>query len=98
MYKIELLILLCLLSAFVGMCLHIIYSRIFKRRKIELGMPIAKNIKIIIGKEITDLDMITAILNLSKMKFNIDKMQKIDNREKFLEIMKDTINEVYDDR
>ena len=98
MYKIELLILLCILSAFVGMCLHILFSRLFSTNKRNGGFPIAKNVRVVIDKQITDLDMMMAIINLSKMKFEIDKVRKIDNREEFKKMMNEVIDEVYDDR
>lgn len=98
MYRTELLILLCLLCIILGFCLHILYIRFSKQRLVYDGLPIAKNVKVKFSKEITDLDMMTAIINLSKMKFQIDKTQNIDQREKFMKIMKDIIDEVYDDK
>lgn len=98
MYKIELLVLLCLVSAFIGMCLCILFNRYFKRNKFDGSLPIAKNVRIIMSREISDVDMMMAIINLSRMKFEIDKLQKIDKREEFKKMLNEVIDEVYDDR
>ena len=50
------------------------------------------------SREISDVDMMMAIINLSRMKFEIDKLQKIDKREEFKKMLNEVIDEVYDDR
>lgn len=98
MYELNLLILLCILSAFLGICVTIFFTKRANRRRLDSSLPLARNVRVIISKEITDTDMMVAIINLSKMKLSLDKMAQIDKREEFKEKICKIVDEVYDDR
>lgn len=96
MYKLELLILLCIISAILGMCISILIMK-RRRKKNDGSFPLARNIKVVFADEVSDKDMMVAIATLSKMKLTIDRLEHLDKRKEFKEAINKIIDEVYED-